>query len=103
MIKQKHLFSSHGNVFSLCRKVTRDVAVVMSSGSEFHSLAAMTRKASCQVAINFTLLLTVLDYYSVAVLCHHLPGGWLCVAYCLLCLSVYIRSWSKLCRGLMRL
>jgi len=33
------------NVFSLCRKVTRDVAVVMSSGSEFHSLAPMTGKA----------------------------------------------------------
>jgi len=43
------------NVFSLCRKVNRDVAVVMSSGSEFHSLAPMTGKArspsvECRVA-----------------------------------------------------
>ena len=43
------------NVFSLCRKVIRDVAVVMSSGSEFHSLAPMTGKArspsvECRVA-----------------------------------------------------
>ena len=34
----------NNNVFSLCRKVTRDVAVLMSSGSEFHNLAAMTGK-----------------------------------------------------------
>jgi len=39
----------------LCRKVNRDVAVVMSSGSEFHSLAPMTGKArspsvECRVA-----------------------------------------------------
>jgi len=32
------------NVFSLCQKITREVAVVMSSGSEFHNLASMTGK-----------------------------------------------------------
>jgi len=32
------------NVSSLRRKIARDVAVVMSSGSEFHNLAPMTGK-----------------------------------------------------------
>jgi len=39
------------NVFSLCRKVNRDVAVAMSSGSEFHSLAPMTGEFSSPTAV----------------------------------------------------
>jgi len=31
-------------MFLVCRKITGDVAVMMSSGSEFHNLAPMTGK-----------------------------------------------------------